>query len=108
LRVNNPYGSLDRIRQSRRVVDQQTQRSLLQAWLHREYGLFIGSGTVAKLLGYRSAASLSKARCRGHVPLQMFSVPYRKGLYTSPAQLATYLQATLPPAHLPPEAAMDG
>lgn len=80
----------------------------LQAWLGREYGVLIDSASAAKVLGFRSAATLSKARRRGLIHLDMFKVPNRKGLFTSPGALAAYLQATLPPHHLSAEAAMDG
>lgn len=80
----------------------------LQTWLGREYGVLIDSASAAKVLGFRSAATPSKARRRGLVRLDMFKVPNRKGLFTSPQVLAAYLQATLPPHHLSKEAAMDG
>lgn len=91
-------------------MDQPSQtRKSLQTWLQREYGLAIDSATAAKILGFKSAGSLTKARRRGLLDLDMFAVPNRKGLYTSPKHLAAYLQATFPPQHLPPtEAAMDG
>lgn len=93
-----------------KVVDQLVQaQSSLQAWLQREYGLVIDSATAAKLLGFRSAGSLTKARSRGLLTLDMFQVPNRKGLYTSPRHLAAYLQAIVPSKHLPiEETAMDG
>ena len=67
----------------------------------------IDSTTAAKILGYRSAGSLSKARQRGHLVLDMFSVPFRKGLYTSPRHLAAYLRASFPQRHLPIEEVSD-
>lgn len=83
-------------------------RECLQAWLQREYGLLIDSAATAKVLGFRSAGTLSKARNRGLLDLNMFAVPHRKGLFTSPRELAAYLSATLPLRHLPQESAMDG
>lgn len=90
-------------------MDHETQaRMRLQGWLQQEYGLLIDSAATAKVLGFRSAGTLNKARNRGLLNLHMFPVPNRKGLFTSPRELAAYLQATLPPHHLPREVAMDG
>lgn len=91
-------------------MDQPVQtQSSLQTWLQREYGLVIDSATTARLLGFHSAGSLTKARNRGLLALEMFQVPNRKGLYTSPRHLAAYLQAIVPSRHLPiEETAMDG
>lgn len=83
-------------------MDQRAQtQEALQAWLQREYGLVIDSTAAAKILGFRSAGSLTKARSRGLLNLQMFPVPNRKGLFTSPRALVAYLQATFPPNHIP-------
>ena len=76
-------------------------RGLLEAWLRKEYGLLIDSAATAKILGYRNANTLAKARSRGVLPLEMFPVESRQGLFTSPKYLAAYLQATLPQQHLP-------
>ena len=76
-------------------------REQLQGWLQQQYGLLIDSTVAAHVLGFRSAATLTKARNRGLLDLQMFPVPNRKGLFTSPRALAAFLQATLPQHHLP-------
>lgn len=84
------------------VVDSATCKcEQLQGWLQQQYGLLIDSTAAAQILGFRSAATLTKARNRGLLDLQMFPVPNRKGLFTSPRALAAYLQATLPQHHLP-------
>jgi len=82
--------------------------SNLEAWLQREYGLLIDSTAVARVLGYRSANSLAKARSRGIVKIDMFRLPNRQGLYTSPKHLAAYLQATIPENHIPCLGGRDG
>lgn len=109
LRCLSGCGRLAQTRLSRDVVDNEAQaRKQLQGWLRQEYGLLIDSATAAKVLGFRSAGTLSKARNRGLLALDMFPVPNRKGLYTSPKHLAAYLQATLPSQHLPTEGDSDG
>lgn len=81
----------------------------LEAWLSREHGLLIDSSSAARILGYRSANTLAKARSSGALHLDMFPVPHRRGLFTSPHHLAACLQGILPPHHIPrAEAAMDG
>ncbi|MBA0282990.1 hypothetical protein D7Y44_18755 [Stenotrophomonas maltophilia] len=83
-------------------------QSNLETWLQREYGLLIDSTVIARILGYRSANSLAKARSRGVVSIDMFRLPNRQGLYTSPKHLAAYLQATLPKNHIPTVGGDDG
>jgi hypothetical protein len=84
------------------VVDRAAHtHEQLQDWLEQKYGLLIDSTAAAQILGFRSAATLTKARNRGLLDLQMFQVPNRKGLFTSPRALAAYLQATVPRYHLP-------
>ncbi len=82
--------------------------SNLETWLQREYGLLIDSSSIARILGYRSANSLAKARSRGIVAIDMFRLPNRQGLYTSPRHLAAYLRATLPESHFPTCGDSDG
>jgi len=83
--------------------------STLETRLEREYGLVIDSCSTARNLAYRSANSLAKARSRGVVAIDMFRLPNRQGLYTSPKHLAAYLRAMLPESHFPTcETAMDG
>lgn len=91
-------------------MESQTRTlAMLETWLRKEYGLVIDSAATARILGYRNANSLAKARSRGVVEIEMFRLPNRQGLFTSPRHLAAYLQATLPKHHIPTEeAAMDG
>lgn len=63
--------------------------------------MLIDSTAAARILGYRSASTLSKARKRGYVKLDMFPVPNRRGLFTSPRELAACLRTSLPLHHLP-------
>lgn len=96
-------------RRSRTVVESKTQALItLETWLRKEYGLLIDSAAIAQILGYRSANSLAKARSRGVVEIEMFHLPNRQGLYTSPRHLAAYLQATLPEHHIPTYGGSDG
>lgn len=89
-------------------MDQQAQtQEALQERLQREYGLVIDSTAAAKILGFRSAGTLTKARNRGLLDLDMFPVQNRKGLFTSPRHLAAYIQATLPPHHIPMETGVN-
>lgn len=83
-------------------------RKLLEAWLRSEYGLLIDSAATARILGYRNANTLAKARSRGVLPLEMFPVEGRQGFFTSPKYLAAYLQVTLPPQHLPTRGGSEG
>lgn len=73
----------------------------LEALLRREHGWLVDSTAAARILGFRNTNSFTKARDRGTVVLEMFRVPNRQGLFTSPRHLAAYLQATLPRLHLP-------
>lgn len=73
----------------------------LENWLRKEYGVLVDSTTTARILGFRNTNTFTKARDRGTVGIDMFRVPNRQGLFTSPRHLAAYLRATIPFHHLP-------
>jgi len=66
-------------------------QSVTEEWLLDHYGALIDSSTTAKILGYRSPNALAKARSRGALPIRMIQLPHRRGWWTTPAALATYL-----------------
>lgn len=75
-------------------------QSVTEQWLLDHYGALIDSSTTAKILGYRSANALAKARSRGVLPIRMFQLPHRRGWWSTPEALAVYL-AGLGHPHVP-------
>lgn len=85
----------DRAIQSLNVVHKPS--SELERTLFQQYGGLLDSATAARVLGYPSAGALTTARRRGTLTLPMMRIPHRRGWWTTPKDLATYLTALKPP-----------
>ncbi|OIQ75753.1 hypothetical protein GALL_425750 [mine drainage metagenome] len=55
------------------------------------YGPLVGGDTLIKLLGYRSGESFRQAQYRGTVPIDVFSIPNRKGKFAFTNDLVRWL-----------------
>lgn len=69
----------------------QTDRATLEQLLLKEYGALVDSSATAHLLGYRTRAALSKARLRGRLPVQMHTIPGRRGWFAATCDIARWL-----------------
>lgn len=69
----------------------QKPPSELELTLFQQYGGLLDSATAARVLGYPSADALTKARRRGALTLAMMRIPHRRGWWTTPKDVATYL-----------------
>jgi hypothetical protein len=63
----------------------------IEAQLFQQYGGLLDSATTARVLGYPTADSLTKARRRGALSLPMMRIAHRRGWWTTPHELACYL-----------------
>ena len=59
----------------------------------RTFGAVLSAAQTAKLLGYRSTASLAKARERGYLPFQMFQLPKRRGWFADTVDVAAFVES---------------
>lgn len=57
----------------------------------RAFGAVLSASQTAQVLGYRSTAALAKARSRGQLPIQMFSLPHRRGLFADTTEIAAWI-----------------
>lgn len=57
------------------------QSELLIAEIKEKYGEIIGGYDLAKLLGYKSTASLRQAISRNQIPFTTFNIKNRKGKF---------------------------
>ncbi|RZG43273.1 hypothetical protein [Acinetobacter wuhouensis] len=57
------------------------QSKLLIAEIKEKYGEIIGGYDLAKLLGYKSTASLRQAISRNQIPFTTFNIENRKGKF---------------------------
>ena len=73
----------------------------LTTMLMQEYGLVVNAGQTARLLGFRNAAALAKARQRGQLGLVMFQLPHRRGWFAEIRAIEAWLSSATcltPPA----------
>jgi hypothetical protein len=63
----------------------------IETKLFQQYGGLLDSATTARVLGYPTADSLTKARRRGSLKLHMIRIAHRRGWWTTPHDLANYL-----------------
>lgn len=73
----------------------------LELTLFQQYGGLLDSATAARVLGYPSAGALTTARRRGTLQLPMIRIPHRRGWWTTPKDLATYLVTLKSPESIP-------
>ena len=71
--------------------DIQSQSQLREALLQLHGPLLTGS-VLAKALGHSSLASLRQARSRGQVPVHLFIIPHKKGLFAMTLDVANWLE----------------
>ena len=62
----------------------------LEELLFKHYGQFIAAADVAFVLGYGNPNALVKAQRRDPTSLGLFSLPGRRGLFTTPEILGRY------------------
>ncbi len=70
----------------------------IESSLFQQYGGLLDSATAAKVLGYPSAEALIKARSRGALALPMMRIPHRRGWWTTPHDVAHYLDSLRSPS----------
>ena len=70
----------------------------IESSLFQQYGGLLDSATAAKVLGYPSAEALIKARSRGALALPMMRIPHRRGWWTTPHDVACYLDSLRSPS----------
>lgn len=90
--------------------DQCAARELPQDNLVVRYGPLINGEALWKALGYRSNDALRQARKRGSVPVAVFPIPGRKGLFARTNEVESWL-ASLPSTgapNTPAKKAMSG
>lgn len=68
-----------------------TQDEALEIKYLRAFGAVLSAAQTAQVLGYRSTATLAKARSRGQLPIQMFPLPHRRGLFANTVEIATWI-----------------
>jgi hypothetical protein len=59
--------------------------------LVRRYGTVLSASVLAKTLGYRSASAYRQAIARGAVPVNLFSMPNRRGRFALARDVAEFL-----------------
>ena len=62
-------------------------------WLVREYGLVLPLSLVAKLMGFRTAATARRAYLRGGLPFPLRKLPNRRNLFATTADVASWLDS---------------
>lgn len=62
----------------------------LEELLLKHYGQFIAAADVAFVLGFGNPNALVKAQRRDSAPLELFPLPGRRGLFTTPEMLGRY------------------
>jgi len=64
----------------------------IQQDLIARYGLLLTSEEVARLLRFKSKEALMKARRRHVLPIELFSIAGRRGLFAKATELATWVE----------------
>lgn len=59
----------------------------------RTFGAVLSAAQTARILGYKSTASLAKARARGALPFQMFLLPKRRGWFADTVDVAAFVDS---------------
>ncbi|WP_256647080.1 hypothetical protein [Thermomonas paludicola] len=67
------------------------QQDALETQYLRAFGAVLSAAQTAQVLGYRSTAALAKARSRGQLPIKMFALPHRRGLFANTVDIAAWM-----------------
>lgn len=67
--------------------------SALRQDLLTRYGALLTSEEVARVLRFKSKDALMKARRRDALPIALFSIPGRKGLFATSADVASWVES---------------
>lgn len=62
------------------------------AWIARNYGVIVPSAKLALLLGYPNVAALRQARSAGRLPIRLFRISGRRGLFADAKDVGDYLR----------------
>lgn len=65
----------------------------LASLLIDKYGLLVGGADLCRLLGYRSGDAFRQAKRRHRLPVEVFSVPRRRGTYAYTLDVVSWLAA---------------
>jgi hypothetical protein len=68
-------------------------QALMQATLLREYGPVIGGDELRRALGLASMDALRQAVARQQLPVPVFNIQHRRGLFALTTDLAQWLAA---------------
>lgn len=63
----------------------------LVADMERQYGPLLGGTALYRALGLPSAAAFRQAAIRGGLPVQVFSIPHRRGRFALTREVASWL-----------------
>lgn len=63
------------------------------AWLTQTYGALIQVKDLSRLLGFKSAASLRRARSTGRLPIRLFKMAGRRGWFAYAGDVGVFLRA---------------
>lgn len=74
----------------------QLSHELDSAWIARTYGAFVPVKSLAKLLGFPTPAALRRARATGRLPLPLFELEGRRGLFAHASDVGGYLRQKAP------------
>jgi len=66
--------------------------------LIRDYGMCIGGENLRRLLGFKSARAFGHAVRRGHLSLNFFKFPGRRGRYVLATDVAEWISKLAQPA----------
>lgn len=69
----------------------QKLQSLLRVEIEAAHGPLLTGSALVCALGFRSSAALRQARRRGQIPVLLFSVPHRRGLFALTRDVADWL-----------------
>jgi len=67
------------------------RESLLVADMERQYGPLLGGTALYRALGLPSAAAFRQAASREALPVQVFSIPHRRGRFALTREVALWL-----------------
>ena len=64
----------------------------------------LGGADIARIMGFPTTEALYKARQAGRLPVELFQLPGRRGWFAATQSVREWLQASLKPVAIKPEA----
>lgn len=71
------------------------QESPIYLELNEKYGQLLGGNDLWKVLGYPTAEAFRQACSREVLPVNVFSIPHRRGKFAKVRDVATWLESLM-------------